>query len=255
MKKIKSGFVLAALFALCATQADAQNYNFPGGRGPKNTEIGIGYTLGRAEYRFGYKDFNEQTNEFIDTSSVEKINSVFAYGGFVGYSWPVARMSESSRLYFTFNWMYNAIIWNNESSISYNASNNTYAETSDGATLQMGLPIGIDLKGGAEGNYDRSKRSTTTLGLGVFPSMETTVFREDAAVKFKLRPYIKGEVGVFLGIAMKLRAFYTLGNINYFKYDYSNGYSSSYTSFQGKSQLTLSLVFMPFSWKWGRSDW
>jgi hypothetical protein len=48
---------------------------------------------------------------------------------------------------------------------------------------------------------------------------------------------------------------YIAGKIDYISYESSgNGYESS-TKLKSTGTTALSLVLMPFSWKWGRNDW
>ncbi len=133
--------------------------------------------------------------------------------------------------------------------------------TFSGGTVQMALPVGLDFKFGCDALGTKSRRFCTTLGFGVYPSyaMTSLDFNVDVDPNISVAPYAKFEVGIFAGICMKLRTIYSYGNFNYMEVNSTEknelGEMSSKTTLTGKSNLTVSLLFMPFSWKWSRAEW
>jgi hypothetical protein len=72
-------------------------------------------------------------------------------------------------------------------------------------------------------------------------------------------PYVKAEVGIYAGICMKVRAMYAIGDLTYMDYKHSESGAGMETSgtakLVGKSNFAISLLIMPFSYKWSTEDW
>lgn len=254
MKQIRTLLLLAAFIGVLP-QANAQYvYNGPGSRGPASLEIGYSYLIAGATYKTSTSYFDEKTFQQIDTSSSEHINSKGGFGAMIGYSWPVARAGNNGRLAISFAYLYDAILWES-GGFSYSSNSQTGTESVGSGTIEMGGAIGLDYKTGCDAWRDKSQKFCWTFGLGAYPSYRLTVFKDMAMGHATVLPYVKAEVGIFAGICMKIRAQVSFGKIKYIDYseDYSNGSSS--TSLIGKTTTSLSLVLMPFSWKWGRSQW
>src|ERR1044072_2834641 len=105
--------------------------------------------------------------------------------------------------------MYNLMTWKKD---------DNELGTFDGATVQMALPIGLDLKFGADALMVKDMHFCATIGAGAYPSYSLTSIT-DAPVTidpvFSVAPYIKAEIGVNAGICMKVRALYAIGDLTY----------------------------------------
>lgn len=244
--------LLLAGAVLASGVASAQWYPVP--KGPKNMEIGYSYCTASAELKYSASNFNEATGIAKDTSFTERITSQSGFGGMIGYFWPVSRLGAKSRLAVGFDYMYNAYLWEGNS-FEYTASSRTGTTSTGSGTIEMALPVGADYKYGCDALADKSEKLCMSFGAGLYPSMNLTVYRDVGSFNFHLRPYVRAEFGVFAGICMKLRATYAFGNINYFEYGYDNPGDVEHTVFRSTGSTVISLIFMPFSWKYGRSEW
>lgn len=219
-----------------------------------NSEIGISYCMANAEYKKTTRYFNENTGLYYDSLHTERIQSKGGFGGVLGHHFPIIKMGDYSAMSVSISFMYDALLWeSNAFSYSYNSSTNEDYSTS--GTVRMSLPVGVDYKFGCDAVADKSRRFTASLGAGVFPSLSGTVFRDEANGNFKVSPYLKGEIGIFAGICMKLRGMLTFGNVKYIDYNYDNWSYNTSSSLTGKSTFTLSLIFMPASFKWKKDEW
>lgn len=222
-------------------------------KGLQRTEIGYSYCMTSATYTYHATTFDQSTISLIDTTYREKIRTKGGFGGMIGNYFPVTSLGDKGALAISLSYMYNALFWEGT---SFSYSTGTEGTTSTGSgTVEMALPVGVDYKFGCDALLDKSKRFCYTLGAGVYPSLTATVFRDYTGAGFKMLPYLKGEVGIFAGICFKLRATYAFGNIKYISYDESYGNVQSQTTLKGKSAFSLSLILMPFSWKWEKQDW
>lgn len=231
--------------------ADWSN-GYPVPRGPKNTEIGLSYCITSGTFSNHTTSYNENTATFKDSSYSRNIHTVYGYGAMFGYYWPVAKMAEKSRLAIDFAFMYNALFWES-GSFGYSYSSQGGSESIGSATIQLAVPIGLDYKFGCDALYDKSQRFCASAGIGFMPSMDLTVYQSEGGFGFHSAPYIKGEVGVFGGICFKLRATYRFGSTKFIDEKDDNSNSTNETTLKVKSNLTLTLIFMPMSWKWNRS--
>jgi hypothetical protein len=119
------------------------------------------------------------------------------------------------------------------------------------------LPTGLDFKFGCDALSTKNIRFCATLGAGALPSYSITTLDQinDIDPQFGIAPYAKFEVGVFGGICMKLRAIYAVGSLAYMDQTTKNDNSQTRTQLNGTSNLTISLLVMPFSWTWAREEW
>lgn len=244
-KSILSGLLFVTTI-LSATIANSQ--------AKYNIEVGFSYCMANAEYKTRNSFFNEGIGLFSDSSNTEKIKSKGGFGGLIGFHFPIVKMGDYSSISFSASYMYDALLWESNG-FSYSSNSRTGTTSSGSGTIRMGLPVGVDYKFGCDAVSDKSKRLCTSFGAGLYPSISLTTFRDESNGNFRMLPYLKGEVGVFGGICIKLRGTLTFGNINYIDYAYASDNYNSSTSLKGRSTFTLSLVFMPLSYKWGRNEW
>lgn len=235
---------------LSAGSASAQFYGVP--RGPKNFEVGYSYCSASAEFKYSANSFNENTGIVTDTSFTDRLSSKSGFGGFAGYYFPVSKIGPKTRLAIDLTYMYNAFLWDG-GTFAYSANSRTGSTSVGSGTIEMALPVGADFKYGSDALMDKNEKLCYSFGAGVYPSMDLTVYREVGGFNFHVRPYVKAEAGIFAGICMKLRLTYIMGNIDYFSYGHSNPGDVESTTFTSKGTAVVSLVLMPFSWKFGRS--
>ena len=247
-KYIFSTLVLAAFLLLSNLSFGQAKYNF---------EIGFSYCMATAEYKTSTRYFNDVTSEYFDSTHKETIKSKGGFGGMLGHHFPLIKMGEYSSISMSISYMYDALLWEPATTNTYNngqGGTTTNVELTS-ATIKMGLPIGVDYKFGCDAVSDKSRKLTASFGAGIYPALLLTAFYDQADAGFKLQPYIKGEIGIFAGICMKLRGTYTFGKVNYIDYSNNSDYYGSSTVLKGKSAFTVSLIFEPLSFKWKRNEW
>lgn len=244
-----------ALICLSGVPAKAQ-YFYPYWNGPSNAEVGYSYAIASATFKYSYNQYNESTGTLTDTSFSQRVTSKSGFGFSGGYYFPVAKMSEKSKLAIDLTYMYNIYLWDGEL-FSYAMSNNpnNTVVSAGSMTAEMALPVGVEYKYGCDAMKDKSEPYCASLGAGLYPSMSVTVYKETGGLGFRMRPYVKAEFGFMAGICFKLRATYVMGHSNYINYsDSSPGFETS-TTFKSNGTTVLSLILMPFSWKWQKSRW
>jgi hypothetical protein len=195
----------------------------------------------------------ELKNTTPDTSYSTSFNTSAAFGVTAGTYIPLKRLGRASSLALGIDYMYNMMTW--KSKIPGFGGEIDFS----GATAQMALPIGLDFKFGADALTVKNHRFCATLGAGAFPSYAVTVLDNSAGLTidpaFSVAPYVKAEVGIFAGICMKVRAIYTIGNVTYMDYKVTESGANYSTKFSGTSNLAVSLLIMPFSFKWQNEEW
>lgn len=182
-------------------------------------------------------------------------------GGFIGLSIPFKATGHISCWAVNLNLMFNMYSWTNLNEI-YMADGTYSGVTPDleATTLQIGLPIGIDYKIGNDAIQTKRLAFGTSLGAGVMPNYSITSLTGVDSVKshgaFGFNPYFKADFSVFLGICMKLRLMYTMGDVTLINVtkptDYRINGPFKVTS---NGDFMISLVFMPFSGGWYERKW
>ena len=128
------------------------------------------------------------------------------------------------------------------------------------ATMMFEMPMGLSYRSGGEASLDPKDKMLLTVGAGFAPTVAVTgVLSSDlesaAGLQFKMRPYITADAGYFFGVAMKAKITYYLTPLelmNKLDGDIHNGQSS--LTVTGTSNFVVSLVILPFSFKWGDDD-
>jgi hypothetical protein len=244
--------ILSSVITAAGLGTASAQYGIP--KGPKALEVGYSYCAAAADFKYESRYFNESSGQFRDTSFTQRVNSQTGFGYLLGYYWPVMKTGEKSRLAIDLTYMYNAYLWEGNS-FSYSSNSRTGTSSVGSATIEMGLPIGVDYKYGCDATFNKKDRFCASFGAGAYPSMDLTIYREIGGFKFHLRPYVKAEIGFFAGIAFKVRGTYVMGNMNYFEYGYDQPGDYENTTFQSKGTGMISLVVMPMSWKFNKDTW
>ncbi len=220
----------------------------------QRTQLGYSIVMNSAEYEVKQKITDPSFSK--DTTYKYDMKTTASFGYTIGTYVPVTRLGRKSKLVWGVDFMYNMMLWDSKLRM-YDAGGNFYDAPFSGATLQMALPTGLDFKFGCDALNVKNIRFCTTLGAGAFPSYSFTTLDQMSSIdpQFGIAPYAKFEVGVFAGICVKLRAMYTVGNLSYMDERVKNSVSDTRSTLTGTSNLTLSLLVMPFSWSWSREEW
>lgn len=128
--------------------------------------------------------------------------------------------------------------------------------TDDAQGMAGGFLLGLDYRVGGDAFLDKSRRGMFNIGAGISPSFLLTRYNPayftDERMRLKMIPYIKAEVGFFLGIAFKLRGDMLFGKAVYV--DSIDEGEDDRTEISMKGDMygfRLSLAIMPYSWDWG----
>jgi len=219
-------------------------------------QLGYNFVSTSADYRGKFTTYDPNT--FSDTARYRtgNVKTSVAYGITTGTYFPLSRMSSNSSLALDVNYIYNFMLWKG-------IGDGLYGEAVgwdfSGVTVQMGLPIGLDAKFGADATMNKNQRFCFTFGAGVLPSYSFTSFEDGSGAQFSVSPYAKIETGIFAGICMKARLTYVFSKIPYISKN--NGFGGVYDkllsdfTMTGKSTLMIGFVIMPFSWAWRDNGW
>lgn len=132
----------------------------------------------------------------------------YALGGSVYF--PMSKIGEKSSL--GINVGINAMFYKNDDRLKIGI--NVGDTLTKYEITTTGIPISLDYKVGCDARYDRAYKPMFGIGIGFNPMFSTVEsnFHFINGDYFKLAPFIKAEVGYYLGIGMKLRVMYTYIN-------------------------------------------
>lgn len=251
MKNIKTlagVFLLASLLLPAVTRAA-----FPGIL--QRYQLGYSFVMASADYEA--HDKYSFTGVETDTTYKFKMNTKLAYGYTMGTYIPVTRLGRVSKLVVGVDYLYNILVWGSTVPRYGLGTGSTDIDFS-GFTAQMALPVGLDFKWGCDALNVKNNKFCATVGFGAMPSYSLTAldFDVDIDPKLSVTPYAKLEAGVFAGICMKLRAVMSFGKFEYMDMKSSaSGFGESSTKLTGTSNVTVSLLLMPFSFTWKKEEW
>jgi hypothetical protein len=272
--KLKAIFSAVLLILLSATSGYAQfsHHYYGGGMSDYDRSVKGGYqkymqrsTLGyyirfaNAELTAHYRDgLNGKPSFFrhVDTTTTLKLKSVGSWGAFEESYIPIAGLDENSVMGLDLGAFGEFTTFK---AGGFAPIPGEAAFTDDVNAITIGLLIGIDYRVGGDAVLDKSKRGMFNIGAGFSPSAMALSYNPLNEVvppmQFKMIPYLKAEVGFFLGIGFKLRGEMLFGKMNYF--DVTGKDEDSQLDISMKSKITgfrLSLGLMPYSWHWGEDD-
>src|ERR1700761_4372996 len=164
--------------------------------------IGISYPLASIDVKEHYSQY--VGTRILDTTVSKSVSSAPSFGGFIGFFVPLAYIGENSGCL-----AINAEIMGTYTTWDVKAVNFTNGaigahDDATATSIAVGLPLSIDYKYGADGILDKYKRFMLTLGVGGTPTAYTNTYVK-SGTSFAFIPFIKGEIGFFAGVGMKLR--------------------------------------------------
>jgi hypothetical protein len=265
MKSILTRATLVLAVSASSISAHAQYEKVPGF--VKQAEIGVGFSFCSADYIIKSKGVTPEGRS-VDTSITTHTKTKGGITETFGTSLRLKRLGVKSTLALGIDLTYSGYIWDfhTPSNITFNDSGFKYYYDSglpvfDGATFTAGGLLTADIKFGAEAMMDKGYRWGWTIGAGVFPSVSATAATGlDATIAFGIQPVVKTEVALRGPIVAKLRLQYSFGKITYLDYTppadqtFPPG-TTQQTQILGKSNFTVSLLFMPMSWMYKKSEW
>ncbi|RYE25396.1 MAG: hypothetical protein EOP51_04205 [Sphingobacteriales bacterium] len=237
----------------------------------KRLELGYTFVGDKANYQLKYpveRIYPLQIDRVIyDTVIKSTIKSKGGFGLTIGSNAPIAKLSEAGVLAFSFNFMYNTLVWEaQQEAVSGPATSGgriatpNERESEGGTTNQIGMQLGLDAKFGCDAITDKGYRFCASFGTGATPMAAMTTYDGDDQTVLRVRPYVRGEVGIYAGMCFKVRAMYSFGRYPYLDVDKTEPGTSlaafdNNVTLTGKSSFTVSLLIMPFAGTWSDDKW
>jgi hypothetical protein len=183
-------------------------------------------------------------------------------GGSIGLSIPFKATGHISCWAVSLHLMAHMYTWTdlNESFGKLDGTYTPVTPSLEGTTMQIALPIGIDYRIGNDAIESKRLAFGTSLGAGVMPNYNMSSLTGIDSIRshnaFGFNPYVKVEGSVFLGICMKVRIMYTLGDVTLIDVNKPVHYRiDGPFKVTSNGNLMLSLVLMPFSSGWYERKW
>ncbi len=230
-------------------------------------ELGGTYMISTGTFN-GVLPYYGYNNRFLTDSTLKRsIISNPGYGVSLGTSIPFAATGHISCWAFSINAMANYYKFNDlNRGYNIDGTDKELPHVMNSTTLQFNLPIGLDWKIGCDAICTKRLNFGASLGFGVMPhynitSIDSVADHFNPQQSFGFNPYGKAEVSAFLGLLVKFRAMYTMGNIELMNSSNTIGNTglSPYTDgpfkITSNSHFMLSFIILPFSGKWHESAW
>lgn len=221
----------------------------------------IGYTFHTAlatQQRTETKLTPPETITEVEVSRT--VRTIGGYGFTLGSFFTLTRFNSNiAALALSTDFTYNFLPWEElDSGFAYQATPKEHKATD--FTLQMGVPISLDLKLGADAGPSFNHKWSASIGGGVCPYIAFTapskkIFKEAWNVTQAPVPFVKLEYGQRAWVLMKVRALLMFGGPEYIqKGRVFNNLSGNY-SLTGKFAANISLLVYPFSYQWPEYGW
>lgn len=200
-------------------------------------------------------------NSWRGDSTAKRSVTGMGYGGSIGLSIPVKATGHISCFAAHVELMGNMYAWQDLNQHLGLDGTYTSASTSlTATTIQVGLPIGIEWKAGNDAILTKRLGFGTSLGVGVIPQLNMTSLDNasniNSVMAFGCTPYAKVEGAFWVGMCVKLRAMYSMGNIDLFHTDLTvPKLTDGQFTLTSNSNIMVSLVLMIFSPGWDETDW
>lgn len=223
------------------------------GRFAQRMYVGVGTRFISGTATLKYQSYDGGNFSATYSPDLKASNSI---SGLVGVYFPIALTSEGDNM-FTFDLELMAggskLIYD---SVDLNGKAKYMNATQ---SLQFGIPFGISYRSGGDVALNKHSKGMFALGAGFFPCIVNSP-DINIIIPYKVMPYVRAEAGIFLGIAMKIRATMFFGNSVYDQYT-SYGLAKSVQfdqvkgTVKGNNGIMVSLIVLPFSTTWNTYTW
>jgi len=225
-------------------------------------EIGFSYILPAGEYSGVTQVRDGNNNYYGDTTIKRKLTGSQAFGASIGISVPFTGLGHISCLAMDVQLMISQYEWDDLNE-TYALGGNSFSKPStplNAVTQQVSLPIGISYHVGCDVIKTRRLPLGAAFGVGLIPQYNMTalegVNNSYNGSSISVTPYAKAEFAFLFGICFKIRAMYTMGNVPLMDVNTNLGkLTDGPFSIGSTSNLSLSLILMPFSFSWHETDW
>jgi hypothetical protein len=231
-------------------------------RDARRWEIGGTGMFTQGTYNGVIPVFGHNNMYIHDTTVKRSIYSEPGFGVTLGVTVPFAATGHISNFSLSLNAVGNYYKWNSlNKSYNLDGTYKTYSSVMNATTIQIGAPVGIDYKIGCDAIGTKRLRWGGALGAGVIPqlnitSLDSTNDLVGPQVNVGLNPFFKAEGGVFIGIFVKVRVMYTLGNVELMNVrDKIDPYTHGPFKLTNNNHWMFSLILQPFSYKWRETSW
>lgn len=241
-----------------------------------------------SNYEMGYSYSFTAVNQFqtftlpggsVHDFKSSKVHSLMAPGVYIGWSLGLKKLGVQKRTALGLNvgmqenmflWSHTSTAWRGAPGAMGGDQFGFYNEESTGMSMQIGIPVSLDIKFGFDAMKYKNVKWASSVGIGVMPQFTMSAGipnSESESFAIGVTPFIKGDIGFFAGIAMKLRAQIGLGVMPMADSKHSlfggmsGGIKGENTGVQHEYrvtapvQATISFIAMPFSWSWGEKGW
>ncbi len=254
-------FLCSPLFSLAQYKFEIQPF-FSYFKDLRRWEISGNYMLTQGTFN-GVIPLYGLNNRYLTDSTLKRsVNAEPGFGGSIGVSVPFAALGHISVWAFTIQGMFNQYKWK-DLNIANNSDGTPKIPTTrlNATSSQLSIPFGIDYKIGCDAFGTKRLKFCAAFGGGFMPQL--TVTKLDSVVtsigpeaNIGFTPYVKAEVGMFMGWTVKLRAMYTMGNVELMNSgDAINPYSDGPFKLTTNSHAVFSLILMPFSHRYRETSW
>lgn len=211
-------------------------------------------------YLFGtttldYNGWDTVSKDFYATSLDQPIKLKNNVVGYIGSFFPITTIGDNSMF------VVNTELMASYATLTYDSVlflGSRY-HTQEIDAYKIGMMLSIEYRMGGDVPLNKSEGAMFTLGAGVNPCVvSSTDFAKIPPAKFI--PFIKGELGFFAGMAVKVRGIIYFGNSVYAD-ETSQGISNTgvgdelKTYMSGINGFDIALILMPFSVSWNSGKW
>lgn len=212
---------------------------------------GTHIVTGRAQLQYNGPD---STGKWINVDHDQKLRGAKSFMLQAGSYFPIVLISDNTALALNAELMF------------------SYAELSfDSVAFQpravysrpvpyiiAGIPLSLDFKSGGDVSLSKVRRQMFTLGVGAVGGISTaSVAMKRSEIPLTAIPFVKAEIGMFAGIAFKLRGVAYLRNAININETFSNIFTQDQVivKMHAGYGYHVSLIIMPFSYGWRTEEW
>jgi hypothetical protein len=198
---------------------------------------------------------------YLGDTTIQRAATGTGFGGSIGLTMPFKGTGHISCWAVSWHLTFNTLTWTNlNGSYGPDISLLTPNKALNASTTQIALPIGIDWMVGNHAINTKRLPFGAAFGVGFMPQFNMTsvasVSNPPTKDAFGCTPYIKVEGAMFLGWDVKVRALYSLGDMNLLDvHGPISGYTDGPFRVVSTGNLVLSFVLMPFSGSWSETHW
>jgi hypothetical protein len=213
--------------------------------------LGFGKHLVSGSFSLQYTA-NDTLGNSITVSAEQKLSASHSVVVHAGSFFPIALMGESSMLALNIELLFSYAEFAYDSIVIH--PDIVYKKRVP--YLIAGIPLSLDFKTGGDVSLSKKSKQMFAAGLGVTPCISTPAAinrKTQSSPPLTAVPFVKLEVGAFVGLAFKLRAVaYLRGGINVRKTEKNIYFPPDDLSLKVQSGYgyQLSLIVMPFSYSW-----